>query len=66
MSCLPGQAGATPAEPAATRPGPLPANVTAADVDPVAQVEQYEAPPVRTDAPAPYHADSEPAPRQTP
>lgn len=64
---LPGGAGETPAPPEGTgSAGPPALNTTPAALDPLAQVTQYEAPPVRTDAPAPYHTDTEPAPPQTP
>jgi len=36
---------------------PAPSNATPAALDPVAQVTQYQAPPVRTTAPAPYSTD---------
>jgi len=36
---------------------PPPSNATPAALDPVAQVEQYGAAPVRTDAPAPYSTE---------
>jgi hypothetical protein len=64
---LPGGAGETPATPEEAGPaGPPALNTTPAALDPVAQVTQYEAPPVRTDAPAPYRTETEPAPPQTP
>lgn len=77
LARLPGRAGDPAAEPTAAESttakpaaaglaGPPPSNATAAALDPLAQVAQYEAPPVRTDAPAPYHADTEPPPPQTP
>jgi len=46
---------------------PTPTQATPAALDPVAQVAQYQTPPVRDTAPAPYTADTEaPAPRPTP
>jgi hypothetical protein len=64
---LPGGAGETPATAEGTGPASPPALIkTPAALDPLAQVTHYAAPPVRTDAPAPYHAETEPAPPQTP
>jgi len=46
---------------------PMPSQASPAALDPVAQVTQYQDPPVRTTAPAPYTADTESsAPRSTP
>jgi len=46
---------------------PAPSNATPAALDPVAQVTQYQAPPVRTTAPAPYSTDGTAAtPNPTP
>jgi hypothetical protein len=63
---LPGQAADTAAEPGAAGSDAAPVNAPPGALDPVAQVTQYEAPPVRTDAPAPYHADTEPTPPSPP
>ena len=38
---------------------PVPSQATPAALDPVAQVTQYQAPPVRDNAPAPYTADTD-------
>jgi len=50
-----------------TQKVPVPSQASPAALDPVAQVAQYQAPPVRDTAPAPYTAGPEaPAPRATP
>jgi len=46
---------------------PVPSQASPAALDPVAQVTQYQDPPVRATAPAPYTADTaSSAPRSTP
>lgn len=59
---LPGQPADSGAAASGDQPLVPPANAPPGALDPVAQVAQYEAPPVRTDAPAPYRTGTNPEP----